>query len=274
MKEQVFLSKNYTIIESGIPFTMIFNRKDSSASSGEDVIYMKSGWYIFDNNKLLPWEVEGVKNQPKYNCWLDYDETKIDVEKGVNFKWYTTWINPKSIESLDSDILSLESTQYKDITDKIDSIISVNNSVKKSLTSFDAGTVLNELEQMRTVLKSSATAGSATPWGSILTALAELKTSVNKVYKHLTSFVSTQGYSYEVYDGTLWGLNFPPIIFEVLTIVVTSVSGPAGMTYASKITVSGFDKSGATFKREVSATGPFSGYDLHVVYAMPTYRGF
>lgn len=133
--EQIFLSKNYTIIESPIPFTLRFNRRDSSAESAEDTIYMKMGWYIFDNNKLLPWEVDGVKNTPKYNAWIEYDESKL--EEGQNVRVYTSWVNPKSIESLNKDevsilgAVSLNSNQFNSLSadvgavaEKIDSNLS------------------------------------------------------------------------------------------------------------------------------------------------------
>lgn len=117
MKEQVFLSKNYTIIQSSVPFRMIFNRRDSSASSGEDVIEMKSGWYIFNNNDLLRLEVDGVKNSPKYNLWLDYDSDSLGAD-GV-FKWYTTWVNPKSIDSLDTDVTEISAPQLMEILEAV-----------------------------------------------------------------------------------------------------------------------------------------------------------
>ena len=106
-REQIFLSKNFTVIESDIPFTLKFNIKDNTANSAEDIINFKSGWYIFDNNKLLPQYVDGVYNLPKYNCWIEYDETL-----GAVPNWYTCYINPKSVESLSSEVTELDPAQF------------------------------------------------------------------------------------------------------------------------------------------------------------------
>lgn len=107
MREQIFLSKNYTVIESDIPFTLKFNIKDNTAASAEDIINFKSGWYIFDNNKLLPQYVDGVYNLPKYNCWIEYNI----LPGGTKPRWYTCYINPKSVESLSAEQTELDPAQ-------------------------------------------------------------------------------------------------------------------------------------------------------------------
>ena len=107
MREQIFLSKNYTVIESDIPFTLKFNIKDNTAASAEDIINFKSGWYIFDNNKLLPQYVDGIYNLPKYNCWIEYNVLPGCTKP----RWYTCYINPKSVESLSAEQTELDPAQ-------------------------------------------------------------------------------------------------------------------------------------------------------------------
>lgn len=137
-REQIFLSKNFTVIESDIPFTLKFNIKDNTANSAEDVINFKSGWYIFDNNKLLPQYVDGIYNLPKYNCWIEFDETL-----GAVPNWYTCYINPKSVESLSAEQTELDPAQLallrQDIQtngNKVDVVKTSVDAVKTSVDSF------------------------------------------------------------------------------------------------------------------------------------------
>lgn len=116
---ELFLSKNYTVIASPIDFTLKFNSRGWDAGTAEDVIHYKSGWYIFDNNALLAPRWGGVRNTPKYNAFIEFDETKL--ENGAEVVTYTCYVNPKSIDSLNTDVTEISAPQMGEVLSAIES---------------------------------------------------------------------------------------------------------------------------------------------------------
>lgn len=119
---ELFLSKNYTVVESPIDFKLKFNSKSWDAGSADDTIRFKSGWYIFDNNSLLAPFWNGYRNRPKYNAWIEYDETLL-VE-GAEVVTYTCYVNPKAIDRLDTDITEISAPQMGEVLSSIDNQVS------------------------------------------------------------------------------------------------------------------------------------------------------
>ena len=115
---ELFLSKNYTVIASPIDFTLKFNSRGWDAGTAEDVIHYKSGWYIFDNNALLAPRWGGVRNTPKYNAFIEFDETKL--ENGAEVVTYTCYVNPKSIDSLNTDVTEISAPQMGEVLSAIE----------------------------------------------------------------------------------------------------------------------------------------------------------
>lgn len=113
---ELFLSKNFTVIASPIDFTLKFNARGWDAESAEDVIHYKSGWYIFDNNSLLAPRWNGVRNPPKYNAFIEYDETQLN---GAEVVTYTCYVNPKSIDSLNTDVTEISAPQMGEVLEAV-----------------------------------------------------------------------------------------------------------------------------------------------------------